>query len=36
MSIIKKKRKTHDKIVLPGKAKLDTIKVLISKASIDS
>ena len=27
-SIIKKKRKKHDKIVLLGKAKLDTIEVL--------
>ena len=34
--MIKKKRKEHDKIVLLGKAKLDTIKVLISKALIDS
>ena len=34
--IIKKKRQKNDKIVLPGKAKLDTIDVLISKALIDS
>ena len=35
-SIIKKKRKKHDKIVLLGKDKLNTIKVLISKSLIDS
>ena len=35
-SIIKKKKKKHDKIVLLGKSKLDTIKVLISKPLIDS
>ena len=35
-SIIKKKKKEHDKIVLLGKAKLDTIEGLISKALIDS
>ena len=35
-SIIKKKRKKHDKIVLLGKAKLDTIEVLMSKALIYS
>ena len=35
-SIIKKKRKKHDKIVLLGKDKLNTIEVLISKALIDS
>ena len=35
-SIIKKKRKKHDKIALLGDAKLDTIKVLISKALIDA
>ena len=29
-SIIKKKREKHDKIVLLGKAKLDTVEVLIS------
>ena len=34
--IIKKKKKKHDKIVLLGKDKLNTIEVLISKASIDS
>ena len=34
-SIIKKKRKKHGKLVLPGKAKLDTIKVLITKSLID-
>ena len=34
-SIIKKKKK-HDKIVLLGKAKLNTIEVLISKSLIDS
>ena len=31
-----KKRKKHDKIVLLAKVKLNTIKVLISKALIDS
>ena len=35
-SIIKKKRKKHDKIVLPAKTKLNTIEVLISKTLIDS
>ena len=30
MSVIKKKRKKHDKIVLLGITKLDTIEVLIS------
>ena len=35
-SIIKKKKKKHNKIVLLGKDKLNTIKVLISKALIDS
>ena len=34
-SIIKKKKKKHDEIVLLGKAKLDTIEVLISKSLID-
>ena len=34
-SIIRKKRKKRDKIVLPAKAKLNTIDVLISKAVID-
>ena len=36
ISIIKKKRKRHDKIVLLAKTKLDTIEVLISTALIDS
>ena len=35
-SIIKKKKKTDDKIVLLGKDNLNTIEVLISKALIDS
>ena len=35
-SIIKKKKKKHDKIVLLGKDKLNTIQVLISKHLIDS
>ena len=35
-SIIKKKRKKHDKIVLLAKSKLNNIEVLISKALIDS
>ena len=35
-SIIKKKKNKHDKIVLVGKAKLNTIDVLVSKASVDS
>ena len=35
-SIIRKKKKKHDKIVLLGKDKLNTIEVLISKALIDS
>ena len=35
-SIIKKKKKRHDKIVLLRKDKLNTIEVLISKALIDS
>ena len=34
-SIIKKKKKKHDKIVLLAKSKLNSIKVLISKAFID-
>ena len=34
-SIIKKKEKKHDKIVLLGTAKLDKIEVLTSKALID-
>ena len=35
-SIIKKKKEKHDKIVLLGKDKLNTIEVLISKALIVS
>ena len=35
-SIIKKKRKNHDKIVLLGKSQLNRIEVLISKAWTDS
>ena len=35
-SIIKEKKKKHDKIVLLAKSKLNRIEVLISKASIDS
>ena len=35
-SIIKKKKKKYDKIVLLAKCKLNTIKVLISKAVTDS
>ena len=35
-SIIKKKKKNHDKIVLLGKSKLDSIEVLIYKALINS
>ena len=35
-SIIKKKNKKHDKILLLAKSKLDTVKVLISKALFDS
>ena len=35
-SIIKKKKKKYDKILLLAKTKLDTIEVLISKALIDS
>ena len=35
-SIIKKKMKKHDKIVLLAKSKLNSIEVLISKALIDS
>ena len=35
-SIIKKKKKKHDKIVLLAKSKLKSIEVLISKALIDS
>ena len=35
-SIIKKKKKKHDKIVLLAKSKLTRIELLISKALIDS
>ena len=35
-SIIKKKKKKHDQIVLSGKDKLNTSEVLISKTFIDS
>ena len=35
-SIIKKKKKTHDKIALLAKSKLNSIQVLISKALIHS
>ena len=35
-SVIKKKRKKHDKVVLLTKTKLDTIEILISKALINS
>ena len=35
-SIIKKKKKNHDKIVLLAKSKLNSTEVLISKALIDS
>ena len=35
-SIIKKKKKKHDKILVLGKDKLNTIEVLISMAFIDS
>ena len=35
-AIIKKKKKNHDKIVLSGKDKLNTIEVLISEALINS
>ena len=35
-SIVKKKRKNHDQIVLLANAKLNTFEVLISKALIDS
>ena len=36
MSIIKKKKNKHDRIVLLAKPKLNSIEVLISKALIDS
>ena len=35
-SVIKKKKKKHDKIVLLGKTKLDTMEVLISRSLINS
>ena len=35
-SILKKKRKKHDKIVLLSKSKLNSIDVLVSKALIES
>ena len=35
-SIIKKKKKKHDKIILLAKSKLNSMEVLISKALIDS
>ena len=35
-SIIKKKKKKHDKIILLAKSKLNSIEILISKALIDS
>ena len=35
-SIIKKKKKNHDKVVLLGKDKLNAVKIRISKALIDS
>ena len=35
-SVIKKKKKKHDKIVLSTKSRLNNIEVLISKALIDS
>ena len=34
-SVIKKEKKKHDKILLSGKDKLNTVEVLISKALID-
>ena len=36
MSIIKKKKKKHDEIVLLAKTKLNSIGVIISRALIDS
>ena len=36
MSIIKKKKNKHDRIVLLAKPKLNSIEVLISRALIDS
>ena len=35
-SIVKKKKKKHEKIVLLGKNKLNSIEILISKVLIDS
>ena len=35
-SIIKKKKKKHDKIVLLAKSKLNSIEVLVSKVLVDS
>ena len=35
-SIIKKKKKKHERILSLGKSKLNSIEVLISKALIDS
>ena len=35
-SIIKKKKKVHDKIVLLAKSKLNSVEILISKVLIDS
>ena len=35
-SVIKKKKKKHDKIVLLAKSKLNSMEVLLSKALIDS
>ena len=35
-SMIKKKKKKHDKVVLLAKTKLNSIEILISKALIDS
>ena len=35
-SVIKKKKKKHDKIVLLAKSKLNTIENLISRALIDT
>ena len=36
MSLIKKKKKKHDKIILLAKSKLNSIEILISNALIDS
>ena len=35
-SIIKKKKRKHDEVVLLAESKLNSIEVLISKASVDS